>query len=116
MAQRRGVALLSHATFGESLHAANAPMRDAVAILDRRKVDFEYDGEMSLDVALEPSFKRRHTAVHEQPRYGGSIRRELQSRRSGFGQYLLEVDLLLTAAAPGSVGARRDEKLRLGDL
>ena len=51
------VALLSHATFGDPLHAANAPMRDAVAILDRRKVDFEYDGEMSPDVALEPSIR-----------------------------------------------------------
>ena len=51
------VALLSHATFGDPLHAANAPMRDAVAILDQRKVDFEYDGEMSPDVALEPSIR-----------------------------------------------------------
>ncbi len=32
-------------------------MRDAVAILDQRKVDFEYDGEMSPDVALEPSIR-----------------------------------------------------------
>jgi malate dehydrogenase (oxaloacetate-decarboxylating)(NADP+) len=51
------VALLSHATFGDPLHAAIAPMRDAVAILDQRKVDFEYDGEMSPDVALEPSIR-----------------------------------------------------------
>ena len=28
-------------------------MRDAVAELDRRKVDFEYDGEMTADVALD---------------------------------------------------------------
>ena len=32
-------------------------MRDAVAVLDTRKVDFEYDGEMSADVALEPSIR-----------------------------------------------------------
>ncbi len=32
-------------------------MRDAIAILDQRKVDFEYDGEMSPDVALEPSIR-----------------------------------------------------------
>jgi malate dehydrogenase (oxaloacetate-decarboxylating)(NADP+) len=51
------VALLSHATFGDPMQAANAPMRDAVAILDQRKVDFEYDGEMSPDVALEPSIR-----------------------------------------------------------
>jgi malate dehydrogenase (oxaloacetate-decarboxylating)(NADP+) len=51
------VALLSHATFGDPMQPANAPMRDAVAILDQRKVDFEYDGEMSPDVALEPSIR-----------------------------------------------------------
>ena len=51
------VALLSHATFGDPMQSANAPMRDAVAILDQRKVDFEYDGEMSPDVALEPSIR-----------------------------------------------------------
>ena len=32
-------------------------MRDAVAILDRCKVDFEYDGELRPDVALEPSIR-----------------------------------------------------------
>jgi malate dehydrogenase (oxaloacetate-decarboxylating)(NADP+) len=51
------VALLSHATFGDPLLPANAPMRDAIALLDQRKVDFEYDGEMSPDVALEPSIR-----------------------------------------------------------
>jgi malate dehydrogenase (oxaloacetate-decarboxylating)(NADP+) len=47
------VALLSHSTFGDPSHDRAVPMRDAVAILDSRKVDFEYDGEMSPDVALE---------------------------------------------------------------
>ena len=51
------VALLSHATFGDPLDERAAPMRDAVKILDQRKVDFEYDGEMSPDVALEPSIR-----------------------------------------------------------
>ena len=51
------VALLSHATFGDPIQPANAPMRDAIALLDQRKVDFEYDGEMSPDVALEPSIR-----------------------------------------------------------
>jgi malate dehydrogenase (oxaloacetate-decarboxylating)(NADP+) len=32
-------------------------MRQAVAILDTRKVDFEYDGEMSPDVALDPAYR-----------------------------------------------------------
>ncbi len=51
------VALLSHSTFGDPAHDRAIPMRDAVAILDQRKVDFEYDGEMSPDVALEPSIR-----------------------------------------------------------
>ena len=51
------VALLSHSTFGDPPHDRAIPMRDAVTILDQRKVDFEYDGEMSPDVALEPSIR-----------------------------------------------------------
>jgi malate dehydrogenase (oxaloacetate-decarboxylating)(NADP+) len=51
------VALLSHSTFGDPPNERIIPMRDAVAILDSRKVDFEYDGEMSPDVALEPSIR-----------------------------------------------------------
>jgi malate dehydrogenase (oxaloacetate-decarboxylating)(NADP+) len=51
------VALLSHSTFGDPPNERIAPMRDAVAILDRRGADFEYDGEMSPDVALSPSIR-----------------------------------------------------------
>ncbi len=51
------VALLSHSTFGNPMHHAAETMREAVAILDSRKVDFEYDGEMSPDVALEPALR-----------------------------------------------------------
>jgi malate dehydrogenase (oxaloacetate-decarboxylating)(NADP+) len=51
------VALLSHSTFGDPAHDRVIPMRDAVAILDERKVDFEYDGELSPDVALQPSIR-----------------------------------------------------------
>src|ERR1700722_2549950 len=51
------VALLSHSTFGDPPHDRAIPMRDAISILDQRKVDFEYDGEVSPDVALEPSIR-----------------------------------------------------------
>ena len=51
------VALLSHSVFGDPPNERAIPMRDAVAVLDQRKVDFEYDGEMSPDVALEPSIR-----------------------------------------------------------
>jgi malate dehydrogenase (oxaloacetate-decarboxylating)(NADP+) len=51
------VALLSHSTFGNPMHPTGDAMRRAVAMLDARGVDFEYDGEMSPDVALEPSLR-----------------------------------------------------------
>jgi malate dehydrogenase (oxaloacetate-decarboxylating)(NADP+) len=51
------VALMSHSTFGDPPHDRAIPMREAVTILDSRNVDFEYDGEMSPDVALEPSIR-----------------------------------------------------------
>ena len=51
------VALVSHSTFGNPMHPTGQAIRDAVAMLDRRGVDFEYDGDMSPDVALEPSLR-----------------------------------------------------------
>ncbi|HST76094.1 MAG TPA: NADP-dependent malic enzyme [Acetobacteraceae bacterium] len=51
------VALLSHSTFGNPMHEGAHVMRRAVETLDRRGVDFEYDGEMSPDVALEPELR-----------------------------------------------------------
>jgi malate dehydrogenase (oxaloacetate-decarboxylating)(NADP+) len=51
------VALLSHSVFGDPLNERGFPLRDAVKILDHKQVDFEYDGEMSPDVALEPSIR-----------------------------------------------------------
>jgi malate dehydrogenase (oxaloacetate-decarboxylating)(NADP+) len=51
------VALLSHSVFGDPANDRAIPMRDAVKVLDQRKVDFEYDGEISPDVALEPSIR-----------------------------------------------------------
>ncbi len=51
------VALLSHSTFGQPMHATVHGIREAVAILEARGVDFEFDGDMSPDVALEPSIR-----------------------------------------------------------
>jgi len=34
-------------------------VREAVALLDQRRVDFEFDGEMSADVALDEGLMRR---------------------------------------------------------
>ena len=47
------VAFLSHATFGNPPGALATQVREAVAILDAEGADFEYDGEMSPDVALD---------------------------------------------------------------
>jgi malate dehydrogenase (oxaloacetate-decarboxylating)(NADP+) len=51
------VALLSHSTFGNPMHATGNAMREAVAMLDAMQVDFEYDGEMSPDVALDENYR-----------------------------------------------------------
>jgi malate dehydrogenase (oxaloacetate-decarboxylating)(NADP+) len=51
------VALLSHSTFGQPMHKTVHGIREAVAILASRGVDFEFDGDMSPDVALEPSIR-----------------------------------------------------------
>ncbi|MCC7259960.1 MAG: NADP-dependent malic enzyme [Alphaproteobacteria bacterium] len=48
------VALLSFSNFGNPAREKTIRIREAVAELDRRQVDFEYDGEMSAEVALDP--------------------------------------------------------------
>jgi malate dehydrogenase (oxaloacetate-decarboxylating)(NADP+) len=53
------VALLSYSNFGQPSSATTERIRDAVAILDRRGVDFEYDGEMAADTALNPELMAR---------------------------------------------------------
>ena len=47
------VALLSFSNFGQPLRPHMERIRDAVAILEERKVDFEFDGDMQADVALD---------------------------------------------------------------
>ncbi|SNY90375.1 allosteric NADP-dependent malic enzyme [Cohaesibacter sp. ES.047] len=46
------VAMLAYSTFGHPEGERSDRLREAVGILDRRRVDFEYDGEMAADVAL----------------------------------------------------------------
>jgi malate dehydrogenase (oxaloacetate-decarboxylating)(NADP+) len=48
------LALLAFSTFGHPPGERSAHVIEAVKILDQRRVDFEYDGEMSADVALNP--------------------------------------------------------------
>jgi malate dehydrogenase (oxaloacetate-decarboxylating)(NADP+) len=46
------VAMLAFSTFGHPPGERTARVHDAVRILDSRRVDFEYDGEMGADIAL----------------------------------------------------------------
>jgi malate dehydrogenase (oxaloacetate-decarboxylating)(NADP+) len=48
------VAFLSYSTFGNPPGNWLDNIREAVALLDQRNVDFEYEGEMAPDVALNP--------------------------------------------------------------
>lgn len=48
------VAFLSYSTFGNPPGQWLDNLRDAVAILDQEKPDFEYEGEMAPDAALNP--------------------------------------------------------------
>jgi malate dehydrogenase (oxaloacetate-decarboxylating)(NADP+) len=48
------LALLAFSTFGHPKGERSARVQEAVQILDKRRVDFEYDGEMAADVALNP--------------------------------------------------------------
>ncbi len=45
-------ALLSYSNFGKPFTERSAYIRDAIKILDKREVNFEYDGEMGANVAV----------------------------------------------------------------
>ncbi len=49
------VAMLAYSTFGHPPGERAQKVREAVELLDERGVDFEYDGEMAADVALNPA-------------------------------------------------------------
>ncbi len=46
------VALLSYSTYGQPPGERSERIQEAVRILEKKRVDFEYDGEMAADVAL----------------------------------------------------------------
>tara|TARA_Y100001970_G_scaffold290747_1_gene425579 strand:+ start:1021 stop:3306 length:2286 start_codon:yes stop_codon:yes gene_type:complete len=51
------VAFLSHSTFGKPVSRNTKHVRDAIEMLKKKKVDFDFDGEMQPDVALNPIYK-----------------------------------------------------------
>ena len=51
------VAFMSFSNFGNPMREKALRIQEAVQVLDGRTVDFEYDGEMSADVALDPEMR-----------------------------------------------------------
>ncbi|HEY3949746.1 NADP-dependent malic enzyme [Phenylobacterium sp.] len=51
------VAFMSYSTFGNPMGLRSDRVRDAVALLDEIEVDFEYEGEMPPELALEPELR-----------------------------------------------------------
>ncbi len=51
------VAFLSHSTFGKPISKNTKHVRDAIDLLKKEKVDFDFDGEMQPDVALNPVYR-----------------------------------------------------------
>ena len=54
------VAMLAYSTFGHPPGERSERVQEAVKILDKRRVDFEYDGEMAADVALNPKLMAQY--------------------------------------------------------
>ena len=62
------VAFLSYSTFGNPVGERMQKVRQAVRILDEREVDFEYEGDIAADVALDPM----HTLTYPFSRLTGA--------------------------------------------
>jgi malate dehydrogenase (oxaloacetate-decarboxylating)(NADP+) len=54
------LAFLSYSTFGNPAGNRSEKVREAVHILDAKGVDFEYEGEMPPDLALNPELRRNY--------------------------------------------------------
>ena len=67
MARRMGyeprVAMLAYSTFGHPPGERSERVQEAVKILNRRRVDFEFDGEMAADVALNATLMERYPFI-----------------------------------------------------
>ncbi len=57
LGQEPRVAFVSYSNFGNPPGEIVGELRDAVKLLDERRVGFEYEGEMSADVALNPAMR-----------------------------------------------------------
>ena len=57
--QEPHVAFAANSNFGSSSSAAAEKMRKAVALMDAEGADFDYEGEMHVDAALDPALRAR---------------------------------------------------------
>ena len=55
------VAFVSHSTFGQPATSRTKHIRDAVEILQDKKVDFQFDGDMQPDVALNEKYRELYS-------------------------------------------------------
>jgi malate dehydrogenase (oxaloacetate-decarboxylating)(NADP+) len=60
LAMEPRVAFLAYSTFGHPRGERSDQVREAVSLLDKRQVDFEYDGDMSADVALNRELMKQY--------------------------------------------------------
>jgi malate dehydrogenase (oxaloacetate-decarboxylating)(NADP+) len=60
LAMEPRVAFLAYSNFGQPRGERSDRVREAVSLLDKRQVDFEYDGDMSADVALNREAMRQY--------------------------------------------------------
>jgi malate dehydrogenase (oxaloacetate-decarboxylating)(NADP+) len=54
------VAFISYSTFGSPMGERSEKVREAVAMLDQMGVDFEYEGEMPPELALDPAARANY--------------------------------------------------------
>ncbi|MCP2678764.1 NADP-dependent malic enzyme [Maricaulaceae bacterium NA33B04] len=54
------VAFMSYSSFGNPPGERTEKMQEGVRILDERGVDFEYEGEMAADIALDPNHREQY--------------------------------------------------------
>ena len=99
------IALCSDSQFGNLDSRSGRIMRDALAILDAAGYDFEYEGEMNTDTALDPELRERlfpnsrlsgmaNTLIYSSTNGAGAARNLLKGAASG-----LEVGPILMGMA-----------------
>ncbi|MFW2541477.1 NADP-dependent malic enzyme [Primorskyibacter sp. 2E107] len=54
------IAFCSQSQFGNQAEGSGKRMREAIALLDALRTDFQYEGEMNVDAALDPELRERH--------------------------------------------------------